>query len=118
LENDVAVPPSHSLTANIKCLQWNPANHAAWEAVANTLDDIDDINDPYTFSCLEEAYFAIQDNSEHCTAAHTRVLKRFMKYMIKCPLDVRFNYELAKVVYGSENYDFYVNVCKAFGTMV
>jgi hypothetical protein len=24
----------------------------------------------------------------------------------------------AKVVYGSENYDFYVNVCKAFGTMV
>jgi hypothetical protein len=38
-----------------------------------------------------------------------------MRYLVKCPLEDRFDPKVASVIFG-ENYSFFVNVCRAFGT--
>jgi hypothetical protein len=106
-------PVSSQLSADIAFLQWEKGL-ATWHMVVCSDEDTSDITDPHVISCLKEAYFSLQERHE-LFEVHTRFVRRYMRHLLHCPLDDRFDPAIASVIFG-ENYEFFVNVCRAFQT--
>lgn len=101
------------LITDIAFLQWETGS-STWRSVVLSGEDTSDITDPYVLSSLEEAYFALQARGE-VSAVQTRFLRRYMKYLVQCPMDDRFDTQGASDIFG-DNHEFFVNVCRAFQT--
>jgi hypothetical protein len=113
-EDDVFPEPlSVGLKMNMMYLQWDITNTSVWSDVAFTKENVINMTNIFDIGCLQEAYFAIQDGGCLCHL-HVRFAQRYLKYLVPCATDSRFDMSKAMVIFGHKA-EFYKDVCRAYG---